>query len=78
MMNVIRGNEMAVIFKSKSEIRNEMNDAVAAFLARGGVVEVCKPSRRGSTQKMRCKTSRGSFAGSGIARGYPTKSTVGA
>lgn len=62
----------------KSVIRAESEDAVTAFLRRGGVIEQCKPSRRGSKTKMASKSSRGFVSGtSGFATGYPKKS-VGA
>lgn len=68
---------MSVFYKSKSELRTETEDALQVFLARGGVVEVVKPSRRKPKQTMSCKSSRGFQSGtSGFATGYPRKSTV--
>lgn len=62
----------------KSVLRAQSEDAITAFLRRGGVIEQCKPSRRKSTTKMSSKSSRGFVSGtSGFANGYPKKS-VGA
>ena len=61
---------MSVVFKSKSQYREETKDAVAEFLARGGSIEVVK-ARKAPKQKMRAKTSRGgSGSTSGFATGY--------
>lgn len=61
---------MKEIYKSKSQVREETADAVQAFLAAGGKIEIVKP-RKAPKQKMKGKTSRG-FAGgsSGFATGY--------
>jgi hypothetical protein len=66
--------------KSKSEMRAESEDALTAFLKKGGVIQECKPSRRGAKagRKMTGKSSRGFVTGtSGFANGFP-KRTVGA
>ena len=66
---------MNVIYKSKSQVRTETADALAEFLARGGVIEVVK-ARKTPKQKMTCRTSRGFNGGSaGFATGYPSKGT---
>ena len=65
---------MNVVYKSKSQVREETKDAVAEFLARGGTIEIVK-SRKAPKQKQRAKNSRGFNGGtSGFARGYPTRS----
>ena len=48
---------MNTVFKSKSQVRQETEDAVAQFLARGGQIEVVK-ARKAPKQKMNGKTSR--------------------
>ena len=48
---------MNTIFKSKSQLRQETEDAVAAFLRAGGSIEVVK-ARKAPKQKMKGKTSR--------------------
>lgn len=65
--------------KTKSQLRAEGADAVAAFLRAGGVIEQCKPSRRGSKgSKMASKSSRGFVSGTGgFATGYPKRSMGG-
>ena len=68
---------MNTIYKSKSEIRVETSEAIQAFLARGGSIEVVpsKKTRKRTTQKMSSKTSRGYTTGtSGFATGYPRRS----
>lgn len=67
---------MNVVYKPKSVVRQETNDAVAAFLRSGGSIEVVPPKKtRGRTkQKMAAKSSRGFQSGtSGFATGYPRK-----
>ena len=67
---------MNVIYKPKSVVRQETNDAVAAFLKAGGSIEIvpAKKTRKRTTQKMASKTSRGYTTGtSGFATGYPRK-----
>jgi len=68
---------MSVVYKSKSELRAETEDAVAAFLRAGGKIEVVK-ARKAPKSKMKAKNSRG-FAGgsSGFANGYPVRSFGG-
>lgn len=68
---------MNVIYKPKSVVRQETNDAVAAFLRSGGTIEIVPPKKqRGRTkQKMATKSSKGFQSGtSGFATGYPRKS----
>ena len=68
---------MNTIYKPKSVVRQETNDAVQEFLRRGGSIEVVPPKKtRGRTkQKMATKSSRGFQSGtSGFATGYPRKS----
>ena len=68
---------MNTIYKSKSQVRAETEDAVAKFLRSGGVIEVVK-ARKAPKQKMVCRNSRGFTSGtSGFATGYPTKTTGG-
>ncbi len=62
--------------KTKSQMRAESEDALTAFLKKGGVITECKPSRRKSGSKMRASSSKGFVSGtSGFANGYPRKST---
>jgi hypothetical protein len=65
--------------QSKSQMRAESADAIALFLRKGGVIEQCKPSRRGRKgSKMASKSSRGFVSGtSGFATGYPKRSVGG-
>ena len=48
---------MNEIFKSKSQLRTETNDALQAYLAAGGTIEVVK-ARKAPKQKMNGKTTR--------------------
>ena len=58
--------------KTKAQMRAESEDAIAKFLKAGGTIQVAKPSRRKSTSKMTCKTSKGYQSGSaGFAIGFP-------
>ena len=67
---------MNVIYKSKSQVRNETADAVAKFLKQGGTIEVVK-ARKAPKQLMRGKTTRVASTGtSGFAVGYPRKSGI--
>jgi cytochrome c len=62
--------------KTKAELRAESADAIAAFLARGGVIEQGRKPRARKGSKMACKSSRGFQGGtSGFATGFPRKST---
>ena len=62
--------------KTKAELRAESNDAIAAFLARGGVIEQGRKPRARKGGKMACKSSKGFQSGtSGFATGFPRKST---
>ena len=62
--------------KTKSELRAESNDAIALFLARGGVIEQGRKPRARKGGKMACKSSKGFQSGtSGFATGFPRKST---
>lgn len=65
---------MKELYKSKSVVRAETSDAVAEFLARGGVIEVIK-ARKAPKPKMRAKTTR-SVGGSG-SLGFRTSSFGG-
>jgi hypothetical protein len=68
---------MKTVYKSKSQVREETADAVQAFLARGGVIEVVK-ARKAPKQKMRSKGSKSSSGStSGFAMGY-SRSSFGA
>jgi hypothetical protein len=65
---------MNVVYKSKSQVRTETQDAVELFLARGGQIQVVK-SRKAPKQKMSGKTTRsGSTGSSGFAAGFPKRS----
>lgn len=76
-MMIDKVKTMKEIYKPKSVIREETKDAVAEFLARGGVIEVVK-SRKAPKSKMKAKNSRGFNAGtSGFATGY-SKTSFGA
>ena len=68
---------MKTVYKSKSELRTETEDALQAFLARGGKIEVVK-ARKAPKSKMKAKNSKG-FAGgsSGFAAGYSRSSFGG-
>jgi hypothetical protein len=62
-----KGNEMNVIYRSKSEIRAETELAMKKFLRTGGSVEVVE-SKKAPKQMMRTKSSRGFVKGtSGFA-----------
>lgn len=70
--------KIAVIYnqsmQTKAEIRSEIADVLAQFLARGGRIEVVK-AKKVPKQKMRVSNSRGFQSGtSGFAVGYPSKS----
>ena len=65
---------MNVIYKSKSQVREETSEALQQFLARGGKIEIVK-SRKAPTTKMRGKSSRGFQSGTaGFASGFPKRS----
>lgn len=65
-----------MIFKSKSQIRQETADALEKFLKSGGIVEIVKP-RKTPKSKMTTKSSKGFVVGtSGFANGYPRR-TIG-
>ena len=48
---------MNQVYKSKSQVREETADALQAFLAAGGKIEIVK-ARKAPKQKMKGKTSR--------------------
>ena len=61
---------MNVIYKSKSQVREETSEALQQFLARGGQIEVVK-SRKAPKSKMSGKTTRNSSGSTnGFAMGY--------
>jgi hypothetical protein len=65
------------IVKTKSQLRAESLDQMAAFLARGGVVEVSDRQVRPRKQVMRGKVTRTASTGtSGFATGFPRKTTI--
>lgn len=65
---------MNVIYKNKSQLREETSDALQQFLARGGVIEVVK-ARKAPKQRMSGKTTRAPSKGtSGFATGYRSSS----
>ena len=61
--------------KTKSELRAESNDAIAAFLARGGVIQEGRKPRARKGSKMAAKSTRFVSGTSGFANGFPRKST---
>jgi hypothetical protein len=65
---------MSIIYKSKSQLRQETSDSLQQFLARGGQIEIVK-ARKAPKSKMSGKTTKsGSTGTSGFAVGYPSKS----
>lgn len=63
---------MNEVYKSKSQVRAETQDALEKFLRSGGVIEVVK-ARKAPKQKMSGKTTRAPSKGtSGFATGYRT------
>lgn len=68
---------MNQVYKTKSQVREETADAVAAFLRAGGSIEVVK-ARRAPKSKMRGKTTKNSSGStSGFAMGYSRSSFGG-
>ena len=68
---------MVVIAKTKSQMRAELESAVAEFQARGGVVEVIERKVRARKQVMRGKSSKGFVTGtSGFANGFPRRTGI--
>lgn len=68
---------MKEIYKSKSQLRTETNDAVEQFLRAGGSIQVVK-ARKAPKPKMSGKTTRQSSTGtSGFAMGYSRSSFGG-
>lgn len=64
------------MYKSKSELRLETEQALKEFLKQGGSIEVIK-SRKAPKMLMCCKTTRVASTGtSGFAVGFPRKSFV--
>ena len=61
--------------KTKSELRAESADAIALFLAKGGVIEQGRKPRARKGSKMTAKTTRFVSGTSGFANGFPRKST---
>ena len=59
--------------KSKSEIRMEAAEAIARFLATGGVIEQVKAKKIPRSKNVSGKSTR-SFFNSSKPAGYPTKS----
>lgn len=67
---------MNEIYKSKSQVRTETNDALEKFLRAGGSIQVVK-AKKAPKSKMTTKSSRGFQAGtSGMPTGY-TRSRFG-
>jgi hypothetical protein len=65
-----------IMYKSKSELRVETEQALKKFLKQGGSIEVVK-SRKAPKMLMRAKTTRVASTGtSGFAVGFPRKSFV--
>ena len=69
---------MNSIYKTKSQLRTETEDAVAKFLRSGGTIEICKPSKKGIKAGRRMKTSstRSIVVGGGKPMGF-TRSRMG-
>ena len=64
------------LYKDKSQLRAETEDAVQKFLQAGGTIQVVK-ARKAPKQKMRAAGTRQVSTGSaGFATGYPRRSTV--
>ena len=69
---------MNTIYKSKSQLRTETNDALEKFLKAGGTIEVVK-AKKAPKQKMKAVGTRQASTGTGgFATGFPRRSTVGA
>jgi hypothetical protein len=65
-----------IMYKSKTEMRIETEQAIKKFLKQGGSIEVVK-SRKAPKMLMRGKTTRVASTGtSGFAVGFPRKSFV--
>jgi hypothetical protein len=63
--------ELYMMFKTKTQIRQETEAQVKAFLRTGGSIEVVK-AKKAPAQKMMAKSSRGFVKGSsGFATGFP-------
>ena len=68
---------MNQVYKSKSQVRTETEDALQAFLAAGGKIEVVK-ARKAPKSKMRAKTTKNSSGSTGgFAMGYSRSSFGG-
>jgi hypothetical protein len=61
--------------KTKAQLRSESNDAMALFLASGGVIQQGRKPRARKGGKMASKTTRFVSGTSGFANGFPRKST---
>lgn len=66
---------MNEIYKSKSQVRTETNDAVEKFLRSGGVIQVIK-AKKAPKSKMRAVGTRQVSNSGAFAVGYPKKSTM--
>jgi hypothetical protein len=65
-----------IMYKSKTELRVETEQALKKFLKQGGSIEVVK-SRKAPKMLMRAKTTKVASTGtSGFAVGFPRKSFV--
>lgn len=65
---------MKIVQTTKTDTRQETSDALAAFLAKGGVIEIL-PSRKIPKTKPSGKTTRAGSAGScGFSAGFPSRS----
>jgi hypothetical protein len=74
LFNLKKEYIMSIIYKSKSQLRQETSDSLQQFLARGGQIEIVK-ARKAPKSKMSGKTTKsGSTGTSGFAVGYPSKS----
>ena len=67
-----------MLYKTKSQLRTETEDALAAFLRKGGAIEICKPSKKGAKagKTMKSTTTRSTVVGGGKPMGY-TRSRFG-
>lgn len=65
------------IYKSKSQLRTETNDAVEKFLKAGGTIQVIKAKKAPKIKMKAVGTRQASTGTGGFAAGFPKRS-VGA
>jgi len=71
---LIRATIYNTSVKTKAELRAESADALALFLAKGGVIQEGRKARPRKGSKMSAKTTRFVTGTSGFANGFPRKS----